>query len=397
MNQAFFPESNAVEAHVVSRLPKCGKCGLYKHCSSPKMEPTGKGRRGILIVGESPGQQEDNDGVQFVGKAGRHLRRILGNVGCDLDRDCWKTNSVICHPSGNLTDRNHMNYCRPNLFNSIETLKPKTIICLGVMASESLIAGLWQDDFGSMARWSGWNIPCQKYNAWICPIYHPSYALRQDDSVLDRMIQRDFHNAIKHENRPWERVPDYRKRIELIYDPNQVKFYIDKFIEKGDVIAFDYETNRLKPDTDDAKIVSCSICFNGWRTIAFPWHGTAIEATGRLLQSKIKKVASNLKFEDRWTWKYFGHGVRNWYWDTMLAAHILDNRSYISGLKFQAFVLLGQENYDKRVEPYLKGDKGGVNRIDEIDLSNLLIYNGMDALLEYEVAMLQMKEMGIAS
>jgi len=109
-----------------------------------------------------------------------------------------------------------------------------------------------------------------------------------------------------------------------------------------------------------------------------------------LLKSSIGKIASNLKFEERWTRYFLKHRVRNWDWDTMLAAHVLNNATGITGLKFQAFVQLGQSQYDKHIEPYLKSSKGQhLNRIREIPLKDLLVYNGMDSFLEIKLATLQ--------
>jgi hypothetical protein len=80
----------------------------------------------------------------------------------------------------------------------------------------------------------------------------------------------------------------------------------------------------------------------------------------------------------------------------MLAAHVLDNRSDTKSLKFQAFVLLGQESYDDAIKPYLKS-KGSndKNRITELDLEAVLRYCGMDAILEWHVAMKQAKKLGV--
>ena len=106
----------------------------------------------------------------------------------------------------------------------------------------------------------------------------------------------------------------------------------------------------------------------------------------------MPKIAQNLKFEDRWTRVKLGHPVRNWLWDTMLAAHVLDYRRGITSLEFQAFVQLGVQLYDKHIKPYLKSvGQSRFNRIKELDLKDLLLYNGMDSLLTYKIAMKQMK------
>ena len=158
------------------------------------------------------------------------------------------------------------------------------------------------------------------------------------------------------------------------------------------MLSFDYETNCLKPEGEGTEIVSCSVCWRGRRTISYPFVGEAVEATSDLLKSSMLKIAANLKFEDRWTRVKLGHKVENWYWDTLLGAHILDNRSEITSVKFQAFVLLGQECYNKHIEDFLKPKKGNrFNRIRELDLTDLLLYGGLDSCLEYWIAMKQIK------
>ena len=77
----------------------------------------------------------------------------------------------------------------------------------------------------------------------------------------------------------------------------------------------------------------------------------------------------------------------------MLAAHVLNYARGVTGLKFQAFVLLGAESYNNHIEPFLKSvGKSPFNRIQDIDLKDLLLYNGLDSLLEYKVAMKQIKQ-----
>jgi hypothetical protein len=152
----------------------------------------------------------------------------------------------------------------------------------------------------------------------------------------------------------------------------------------------------LKPDFIGARIVSCSICWEGKETIAYPWYGDAIEATREFLRSDILKIASNLKFEDRWTMRMLRTRVKNWWWDTMLMAHVIDCRRETTGLKFQAFVLLGQESYNNPVEQFLrsKGDSRINSILKEVEIGQLLEYNAYDSLLEFEVCLIQRRKLG---
>jgi hypothetical protein len=111
---------------------------------------------------------------------------------------------------------------------------------------------------------------------------------------------------------------------------------------------------------------------------------------------KIKKIASQMVFEQTWCRQILKHTIRPWGWDTMLGSHILDNRSKICSIKFQAYVRYGVLDYSSHLEKFLKSDKkkGGnaFNTIDEAPLDELLLYCGIDSLLEYWCAMDQMEE-----
>jgi hypothetical protein len=155
----------------------------------------------------------------------------------------------------------------------------------------------------------------------------------------------------------------------------------------------------LKPDHRDSAIHSCAMTFQyleGSRcTIAFPWQGKAVRAASRVLRSDVPKVGANNKFEERWTRAILNHPVHNWAYDTVDSAHVLDNRRGITSLKFQSLVRLGFGRYDKTIAPLLKGEGGyGINRIKEIDTHDLLLYNGLDALVTLLVAEHQLSEFG---
>jgi DNA polymerase I-like protein with 3'-5' exonuclease and polymerase domains len=180
---------------------------------------------------------------------------------------------------------------------------------------------------------------------------------------------------------------DLKASVEIIKDTADAKKILNSLAKEEGYLAFDYETTGLKPDDERQKIVSVSLCWNKRRTVAFKMSEELKESLSLVLKNgKLKKIASNLKFEERWTRAKLGHGVKGWYWDTMLAAHLIDNRSHISSIKFQAFVLLGVADYSSHVDEYLKsvGDSD-YNRIEELNEDELLLYNGLDSLLEFLV------------
>lgn len=407
MNGFFQSSIITAKKSIEYQIPRCGSCGIYKSCKSPKMPVTGEGKKGILLLGEAPGADEDDQNKQFVGKAGQTLRSTLNKFDIDLDRDCWKTNSLICRPTetdketGIVSNRtptpDEINYCRPNLTKAIKELNPRIIIPLGGIAVKSLLGPLWREDTGPVSKWVGWKIPLRKYNAWVTPTYHSSYINRSENlkegSVIKLWFERHIEAAVGLKGRPWNVILDFKNEIEIIMDSKVARERILNLIESGKAFAWDIETNKLKPDSNDAEIVCCSMS-TGDETFAYPWVGNAIDATGKLLISNNPKIGFNAKFESRWIKAKLGIDVKNWVWDGMLSAHHLDNRAGICSAKFQGFIRLGMSPWDEHIKPYLQStNENGLNRIRELDMRSLLIYCALDSLIEYKISQIQRKEM----
>ena len=370
------------------KLPQCGKCGLYKNCISKKMEVSGTGKRKVLIVGAAPGDQEDRQGCQFLGDSGQLLMETLSGLDIEL-MDCWITNAVICKPPTPKVEPYMISCCRPNLLKTISALKPNVIVTMGKTPLESLLFREWKKNLGTLDRWVGWNIPSPQFKAYVCPTFHPAMLLKMnEDQQLMRLFQDHLKRAFQFEHSPvaCHSLDNLKSNIEIITDPRKGRLRMKDLSKKKGTLAFDYETTGLKPDREGHRIVSVSFCLDGKDTFACMLGDNLLEL-GRVLRNpNLKKVASNIKFEERWTRAFFGHGVRGWVWDTMLAAHCLDNRSHITSIKFQSYIHLGIADYDSHISPYFRSKStNGKNRIDEIDKEELLMYNGLDSLLEYLV------------
>lgn len=398
----------------LSLIPNCGRCGLFRNgCATPKMPVWGRGAKRVLFVSDCPGKAEDAAGHAFAGGAGRHLAETLARQGFDLERDGWSTNSLICHDVGRAEPKTAVEDCRPNLLRTIDTLKPTAIVLLGGYAVSSLIGHVWKADVGPMARWTGRVIPCQKPNAWLCPTNNPAFVLRDTtDPVSKLQFSEQLAVALERARNgpPWpDGPPDYKALVETIASPQEAAARLRNY--RDGVIAFDYESTCLKPDGPHAELVCCSVCWNGTETIAFPWLGPVIPEMRRILgDPNIGKIASNLDMEARWSLAKLGVTVQNWVWDTMLAAHCLDPRpggresedgesfgSGTTGLKYQAFVRLGMEEYNSHLEDHLRSQgQGGnaPNRVRALTFQALGVYCALDSLLEYLVAESQAEEMG---
>lgn len=390
--QGFFGRTELAVRKPMPRIADCGRCGLWESCTSPKMPVAGKGKRGILVIGESPGESEDRVGKPFVGPSGQKLQEALSRFDIDLFRDCWVTNALVCHPKGNeIENDKSIEWCRPNVLREIRERKPVVVILLGGVATRSVLGAVTDEDVRTAGKWMGWQIPLQKWNCWVCPTHHPARMLHERNQDRTDLIEREWVRhlgaAVEKTERPWKKVPDYRGRVVVELDDKKAADEILTVAGHGGAVAFDYETTTLKPYGPHAEIVCCSVS-NGDYTIAFPWHGDAADAmAGVLRDGAVHKVAANAKFEEVWTKNKLGFRVRGWHWDTMLAMHALDSRTGITGLGVQAMIWLGQGDWSSHVSPYLKSDGGGnaPNRVREVPIRDLLSYCGTDALLEYKI------------
>lgn len=387
----------------------CASCGLYKSVLTPKMEPYGNFRKGIMVIGEAPGEDEDRRGKPWQGKDGRILQRKYKQLGIDLFEDCISLNAINCRP----TDKKGANRtptsqeiacCRSKVLQAIKKYQPRLIILQGNAPTVTLIGHRWKGDFKGISKWRGWTIPDREYNAWICPTFHPSFIERQEEENEAEVIwTQDLKRALSKLDEP---LPTSSKSEEdsiiLAEDMEEV---MEKMSCRPGLMAFDIETTGLKPyDRERHRIVSISFCNNPEYAyvIPFPIKTKHLRMLKELLENpKVGKIAANMKYEDNWLNVLHDIRVNPWAFDTMQAGHILDNRPGITGLKFQAYVRFGVIGYDEEVESYLKAPSPNeVNRIMELvndpeGFRKLQIYNGIDSLMEYRLAMKQMEELGM--
>lgn len=399
--EGFFPSSSTLGQASASpgrtMLPACGACRLHIKCTSPKFKPYGEGRKGILIVLESPTSSEDESGECLNGNAGLLLRKMLATRGIDAKRDCWVTYAAICHTSSKKPAERSMfaRHCSPNLRKTIDELKPSVILPMGLAAVFGVVSLAWTSQPEDVSPFYGYVIPSQYANAWICPMPSAADLLRtyeRERPLHQRYLAKCLDAALsKVGTTPWpDGPPDYKSQVEVVLDPDRAVALLRRAAASPGIIAFDYEANALKPEWAESRLVSASVSVNGIQTFAYLLHGEAIEATKELLDSGRAVIASNMKYEQRWTRRKLGIRVRNWALDTMLAAHVLDNRRGTKSIKFLAFALLGQRLWDENIAPFLKSkEHEHINRIDQIELRELLLYNGLDSLLEYRVAEIQ--------
>ena len=413
-----FFEKGDVKSKATRKQASCARCPLMPYKQSTEVAVGGNTDSKKMIVVNQP-QSSDEDfkrTAQRLAKSPAFMKalRMEGMTGGDLRDRYVFASAMRCH-LGEINPRKRdfkekqekaakaTDCCRPNILNTISNLKPESILSISHQSTQTLITDAWgPGHYGGLSDFIPEQVPSQKLNAWIIPIQDPSVW----DVKFDNSVEKKNYNTASYDNydqveafyysqaRPWAHgPPDYASMCENIYNSEVASQAILDMMEDADTefIAFDYETTTLKPEGDESFIFSVSFS-NGHRTIAMPWTPEVRRASQKMLLSDHPKIACNMKFEERWTLNEFGHGVTNWHWDTMQAAHWIQQRPGITSIKYSSFAKLGQAEYEKGVSHYFKSPSSLTsNKIRKLDTETLLTYNGMDSLLELLVAYEQME------
>ncbi len=164
----------------------CTKCALSAG-RTQVVFGSGSPDADLMFVGEAPGFHEDQQGVPFVGQAGKLLDKLLAGIG--LTRaDVFVVNTLKCRPPGNrdpLPDE--IAACEPHLFRQIELIEPTLVATLGNFATK-LLSG----KPAGITRVHGYEqeVTLGSRSVLLYPIYHPAAAL-YTPSML-KVLEEDF-------------------------------------------------------------------------------------------------------------------------------------------------------------------------------------------------------------
>ena len=137
----------------------------------------------LVFVGEGPGADEDEQGLPFVGRAGKLLNRIMQSVGLKRE-EVYICNVVKCRPPGNRTpEKDEIDSCSPFLYRQIESINPRLVCCLGAPAARTLL-GIKEGI--TKVRGQFFNFGAAKALATV----HPAYVLRNPRE--EKILREDF-------------------------------------------------------------------------------------------------------------------------------------------------------------------------------------------------------------
>lgn len=166
---------------IAQQVTVCTKCNLCKGRTNA-VPGSGSPTAEILFIGEGPGEQEDKQGLPFVGAAGKFLDELLEGINLKRE-DVFITNVVKCRPPGNRDPLpEEVLECWPYLRAQLYALKPKLVVLLGRHAMNRFLPNLKiSEAHGKPKRYKG-----QVY----IPMYHPAAALYKGD--LRKVLHQDF-------------------------------------------------------------------------------------------------------------------------------------------------------------------------------------------------------------
>ncbi|MEI6440467.1 MAG: uracil-DNA glycosylase [Alphaproteobacteria bacterium] len=131
----------------------------------------------IIVVGEGPGQEEDQKGIPFVGRAGQLLDKMFAAAG--LSDRVFITNSVFWRPPGNRNPTSEEQaVCMPFVERAIALIQPRLLLCVGGPSSKAML----KQDEGILSlrgRWIEWRSSDGKIEIPALATLHPAFLLRQ--------------------------------------------------------------------------------------------------------------------------------------------------------------------------------------------------------------------------
>jgi uracil-DNA glycosylase family 4 len=155
----------------------CTRCKLHKG-RTKLVFGDGNPKAELVFVGEGPGRDEDLQGLPFVGRAGKLLNQMIEAMGLQR-KDVYICNVVKCRPPENRApEPDEVKSCSPFLLRQLDVIAPKVIVCLGSVASQTLL----QTNRGISGFRGEW-LEFRGYR--LMATYHPAYLLRNPAAKAD--------------------------------------------------------------------------------------------------------------------------------------------------------------------------------------------------------------------
>jgi uracil-DNA glycosylase len=164
----------------------------------------------LMIIGEGPGQEEDRQGLPFVGRSGALLDEALVAAGTSRDL-VYITNIVKCRPPGNRDPSPEEIFtCSSFLDLQIKDISPKVILTLGRISASNL--------FGRPIKITKERGAFHFLDSGIriYPAFHPAYVLRNRKTEIEKLFFQDIRDAWRIANEKIKRIATNKSPLESI-------------------------------------------------------------------------------------------------------------------------------------------------------------------------------------
>ncbi len=174
------------------QVSRCTLCPLHQGILH-KVPGQGDRSSPLMLIGEGPGQVEDEEGLAFVGPAGQLLTRMLAAISLPRDR-VYICNIVKCRPPHNRVPTDEeASACKLHLRIQTALIRPKVIVLLGATAAKYTLG----PDVRITRDRGTW---FERKGVWMMPTYHPSALLRDPskkrEAWADMQALRDKLTAL---------------------------------------------------------------------------------------------------------------------------------------------------------------------------------------------------------
>jgi len=150
----------------------------------------------LMFVGEAPGADEDQQGLAFVGRAGKLLTDIITAMGLTRE-EVFIGNILKCRPPGNRDPKlDEIDNCWPYLKQQLEIIQPEVIVALGAHAARTLLDS--KEAIGKLrGRFHEYKFSEDLPPAKLMPTYHPAYLLRNYSYDNRKRVWEDMMKVLK--------------------------------------------------------------------------------------------------------------------------------------------------------------------------------------------------------
>jgi DNA polymerase len=172
-------------ARIAAEVAACDRCKELAAGRTHTVPGQGDPRAKLVFIGEGPGEEEDRQGLAFVGRAGELLTKMIEAIGLTRDQ-VFICNILKCRPPNNRAPMpDEEANCTPYLMRQLEVLRPRVICALGGTAAKWLL-----QTHDGITRLRGRFYPYR--GAQLMPTFHPAYVLRNYTQDTRKKVYEDL-------------------------------------------------------------------------------------------------------------------------------------------------------------------------------------------------------------